>query len=202
LVLGLRGVHGDPAAVARAIAVFEQQLHRPTEVDAELGSGALKAAAVTADAARFDAMLDRFRHGTTPQEQVRYLYAAATVADGDLFSRYLALLETDEVRSQNLAFAYRAALRNPAHDQRAWTAVRDGWERIRARLPFNANHRLVEGITSITDPVLADEVEQFLADHPVPEATTLIAQHVERMRVQVAVHQREAGQVASSLPGG
>ena len=147
-------------------------------------------------------MLDRFRHGTTPQEQVRYLYAAATVADGDLFSRYLELLETDEVRSQNLAFAYRAALRNPAHVRHAWTAVRDGWERIRARLPFNANHRLVEGITSITDPVLADEVEQFLADHPVPEATTLIAQHVERMRVQVAVHQREAGQVASSLPGG
>ncbi|MCO8129238.1 M1 family metallopeptidase [Acidimicrobiia bacterium EGI L10123] len=202
LVLGLRGVHGDPDALARATAVFEQQLHRPTEVDAELGAGALKAAAVTADADRFDAMLDRFRHGATPQEQVRYLYAAATVADGDLFSRYLALLETDEVRSQNLAFAYRAALRNPAHDRHAWTAVRDGWERIRARLPFNANHRLVEGITSVTDPALADEIEEFLATHPVPEATTLIAQHVERMRVQVAVHQREAGQVASSLPGG
>src|SRR5690606_25746290 len=101
-----------------------------------------------------------------------------------------------------LAFAYRAALRNLTHERQAWAAVRDGWDRIRARLPFNANHRLVEGVTGITDPDLADEVASFLDAHPVPEAATLIAQHVERMRVQVAVHQREAGGVAASLPGG
>ena len=147
-------------------------------------------------------MLDRFRHGDTPQQQVRYLYAAATVADPDLFRQYLDLLDTDEVRSQNLAFAYRAALRNVHHDHEAWEAVRDRWERIRARLPFNANHRLVEGITEVTDPDLAADIESFLADHPVPEATTLIAQHVERMRVQVAVHQREAGHIAGALPAG
>jgi puromycin-sensitive aminopeptidase len=202
LVLGLRGVHGDPGAVDRAVAVFDDQLHRPAAVDAELGAGALKAAAVTADEARFEAMLERFRHGSTPQEQVRYLYAAATVADGELFTRYLALLDTDEVRSQNLAFAYRAALRNLAHERDAWVAVEDRWERIRTRLPFNANHRLVEGVTGITDPELAARIESFLAAHPVPEAAKLIAQHVERMRVQVAVHEREAGHVAPALPAG
>ena len=200
LVLGLRGTHGDQAAAARATAVFEEQLRDPTAVDAELGAGALKAAAITADVERFEAMLDRFRHGDTPQQQVRYLYAAATVADPDLFLRYLDLLDTDEVRSQNLAFAYRAALRNVDHAGAAWAVVRDRWDRIRTRLPFNANHRLVEGITGITDPVLADEIEEFLAAHPVPEATKLIDQHVERMRVQVAVHQREAGSIAGSLP--
>ncbi len=200
LVLGLRGTHGDPAAMTSAAAVFDQQVRNPADVDAELGAGALKAAAITADEARFDAMLDRFRHGDTPQEQVRYLYASATVADPVLFDRYLDLLDTDEVRSQNLAFAYRAALRNVAHDARAWSVVRSRWGDIRARLPFNANQRLVEGITSITDPALADDIEAFLADHPIPEAAKLIAQHVERMRVQVAVRQREAGSIAGALP--
>ena len=200
LVLGLRGTHGEPAAAARAVAVFEEQLRDPAGIDAELGAGALKAAAITADAARFDAMLDRFRHGDTPQQQVRYLYACATVADPELFGRYLDLLDTDEVRSQNLAFAYRAALRNVDHAALAWSVVRDRWDRTRARLPFNANHRLIEGITGITDPTLADEIESFLDAHPIPEATKLIAQHVERMRVQVAVHQREAGSIAGVLP--
>ncbi|HEY1116552.1 MAG TPA: ERAP1-like C-terminal domain-containing protein, partial [Acidimicrobiales bacterium] len=202
LVLGLRGVHGDPDAQARAAAVFDEQLRDPARVDAELGAGALKAAAITADAARFDAMLDRFHHGDTPQQQVRYLYAAATVADPDLFDRYLDLLDTDDVRSQNLAFAYRAALRNIHHDHVAWAAVRSRWDAIRSRLPFNANQRLVEGITEITDPELAADVESWLAEHPIPEAATLIAQHVERMRVQVAVHGREAGHIAGALPAG
>ncbi|HEU5085325.1 MAG TPA: M1 family aminopeptidase [Acidimicrobiales bacterium] len=202
LVLGLRGVHGDPEAVARAGAVFDEQLADATAVDAELGAGALRAAAVTADAGRFDAILERFRHGHTPQEQVRYLYAAATVADADLFQRYLDLLDADEVRSQNLAFAYRAALRNPHHDADAWSAVRTRWDRIRQRLPFNATHRLVEGVTGITDADLARDIEGFLADHVVPEARTLIAQHVERMRVQVALHQREATRLPDELRAG
>ena len=202
LVLGLRGVHGDPDAQARATDVFDEQLRDPARVDAELGAGALKAAAITADAARFDAMLDRFRHGDTPQQQVRYLYAAATVADPDLFGRYLDLLGTDGVRTQNLAFAYRAALRNIHHDHLAWAAVRSRWDAIRSRLPFNANHRLVEGITEITDAELAADVESWLAEHPIPEAASLIAQHVERMRVQVAVHGREAGRIAGALPAG
>jgi hypothetical protein len=58
----------------------------------------------------------------------------------------------------------------------------------------------VEGVTEVTDPELAADIEAFLADHPVPEAATLIAQHVERMRVQVAVHRREAGHIAGALP--
>jgi puromycin-sensitive aminopeptidase len=201
LVLGLRGTHDDDAAAQLAAELFERQRRDPSSVDAELGAGALKAVAVTADADRFDVILDRYRHGDTPQEQVRHLYAAATVADGELFDRYLALLETDEVRSQNLAFAYRAALRNRHHGPRAWGVVRDRWDAIRERLPFNATHRLLEAVSEFTDPELAREVEAFLAGHPVPEATTLIAQHVERMWVQVAVHEREAGRVAGALPG-
>jgi len=201
LVLGIRGVHGDPEATARAEEVFDR-LCAGASVDAELGAGALRSVAASADEARFEAILDRFRHGDTPQEQVRFLYAAGTVADPGLFERYLELLSTGEVRSQNLSFAYRAALRNRHHGARGWAAVRDGWGSIRDRLPFNATHRMLEGIADQTDRALAEEIERFLADHPVPEASTLIAQHVERMWVQVALHEREAGRIAGSLPGG
>jgi len=201
LLLGLRGVHGDPAAASLAREVFDASRRDPSSVDAELGAGALKAVAVTADAATFDAVLERFRRGATPQEQVRHLYAAATVADPELFGRYLDLLTGDDVRSQNLAFAYRAALRNREHGAVAWAAIRDRWDAVRERLPFNMTHRMLEGVSELTDRALAEEVEAFVAEHPVPEASKLIAQHVERMWVQVALHEREAGRVAGALPG-
>jgi len=198
LLLGLRGVHGDAAAQAVAADLWARS-QRGEAVDAELAAGALKSVAVTADAATFDTMLDRFRSGTTPQEQVRHLYAAATVADRELFDRYLAMLATDEVRSQNLAFAYRAALRNREHGVEAWTVVRDRWDAIRDRLPFNATQRLVEGVADVVDRNVAEEVATFLEQHPVPEAERLIAQHVDRMWVQVKLHERECGHLAEAL---
>ena len=200
LTLGVLGLHEDTAAQELAGALFQQHQTDPSSVDAELAAGALRSVAAHADAGQFDVMLERFRHSHTPQEQFRYLYTAASVRDAGLFERYLDLLATDEVRSQNLAFAYRAALRNLSHGATAWHAVRERWDQIRGRLPFNATHRMIEGITTISEPNVADDIARFLADHHVPEATQLIAQHVERMQVQVAMRTREADRLVDELP--
>ncbi len=199
LVLGLVATHGDPDALALAGSLLAQAMSDPHSVDSGLASGALTAVSVHADAAQFDAIVGRFHSGTTPQEQIRFLYAAASVADPELFEQYLALLASGDVRSQNLAFAYRAALRNRRHAAHAWAVIRDDWDAIIDRLPFNSTHRLVEGVNVQTDPDTADEIEAFLGDHPVPQATTLIAQHLERMRVSVAFHRRESDRLIRDL---
>ena len=165
-----------------------------------LVAGALATVAVHADEAGYEAIIDRFRNGRTPQEQVRHLYAAAAVRDDDLFGRYLALLDTTEVRSQNLAFAHRAAMRNRVHGARAWADVRDSWDELLDRLPSNSVNRLVEGIVVLDDPDVADEVAAFLAAHPVPQAAKHIEQAVERMRVSVDLRRREAGRLVTELP--
>ncbi len=200
LVLGLLGAADDPEAVDLSARLFDQVTADPTSVEPGLASGALTTMARHANGARFDAILDRFRHGQTPQEQIRFLYAAAAVRDPGLFDRYLALLATDEVRSQNLAFAYRAALRNRRHGPTAWRRVEQDWDRIVDRLPSNSTHRLVEGITVINDPALAADVVEFLDAHPIPQATKLVAQHVERMHVSVALRARIGDRIVPELP--
>ncbi len=197
LVLGLLGTHDDPDARALAEEVFDAD--RGSR-DAEVTAAATRVVALHADDGRFEALLDRFRHAPTTQEQHRSLYAAANVADPALFDRYLDLLTGTDVRSQNLAFAYRAALGNAFHGPRAWAAVEDRWDAIRDRLPFNAVHRMVEGVSLLSDPVVAERVAAFLAGRDVPEAGQLIAQHVERMRVRVALRQREGDRLVDQLP--
>ena len=199
LMLGLLGSEGDPEAVATADRLFRLAIDDPSAVEPGLASGALTTVARRADAATFDAMLDRFRNGSTVQEQLRFLYAAAGVEDLELFDRYLAMLATDEVRSQNLAFAHRAAMRNRRRGARAWAQVQQDWDRILARLPGNAAGRLVEGITSLDDPQVADEIVAFLDAHPVPKAAKPIAQHVERMQVSVALRERIGHRIVAGL---
>ena len=200
LVLGLLGAADDPEAVELGAALFDRVTADPTSVEPGLASGALTTIALHADDTRFEAIIDRFRHGNTPQEQIRFLYAAAAVRDPGLFDRYLALLATDEVRSQNLAFAYRSALRNRLHGPVAWRQVERRWAQIVGRLPSNSTHRLVEGITVVNDPAVADEIVAFLDAHPIPQATKLVAQHIERMQVSVALRARIGDRIVPELP--
>ena len=200
LVLGLLGMIGDEEALERSADLFARAVADPASVDPGLASGALSTVAAHGGADTFDAILDRWRHGDTPQEQVRHLYAAATTRDPELFRRFLDLLASGDIRSQNLAFAHRASLRNRVHGPKAWAHMRDHWEEILDRLPSNAVNRLVEGVVVLDDPTVADDVEAFFAGHPVPQAAKHIEQSVERMRVTVALRAREGTRIVAELP--
>ncbi len=200
VVLAALGTADDPEAMALAQEVFDRTTADPSSVEPGLASGALTVVAQHADGSRFDAIIDRFRHGRTPQEQVRFLYAGASVHDGALFGQYLDLLAGNEVRTQNLAFAYRAALRNQQHGSLAWSRVAERWDDLMSRLPSNSAHRLVEGIVVVDDPDAAASIEAFLHDHPMPQATRLVAQHIERMHVSVALRARIGDRIVAELP--
>ncbi|MDE0802348.1 MAG: M1 family metallopeptidase [Acidimicrobiales bacterium] len=199
VVLAMLGSAGHPSVVERCHQAFARGMADPTAVDSGIASGALQVVAADADADKFDQMLSRFRTGATPQDQMRHLYAAARVEDSALFDRYLDLLDTDEVRSQNLAFAVRAALTNRVHGARAWRHVTEHWDRLLERLPFNSVHRMVEGITTLTDRSTATSVQTFLDGHPVSNAEKAIAQHLERMWVSVDHAERERDRLVPEL---
>jgi puromycin-sensitive aminopeptidase len=200
LVLGLLGTMDDPEAIRLSSELLGRSIEDPSSVDSGLASGALTTMSQHADEPCFEAMIDQFRSGTTPQIQIRFLYAAAAVRSAGLFERYLDLLAGGDVRSQNLAFAYRAAMRNRLHGVRAWEAARSRWDEVVERLPSNSLHRMIEGITVIDDPEVAGAVSGFLDEHPVPQAAKLVEQSVERMRVSVALRQRIGAHVVSELP--
>ena len=199
VVLALLGGAGDPSVLETSRAVFDRTMGDAASVDPGIASGALQVVAAHADDEQFDRILDRFRNGPTPQDQMRHLYAAARVQDVSLFDRYLGLVDSDEVRSQNLAFAVRAALRNRVHGARAWSFVDANWDRLIERLPFNSVHRMVEGIETQTDRATADAIESFLGDRPVPHAAKAIAQHRERMWVSVTLAERERDRLVAAL---
>jgi puromycin-sensitive aminopeptidase len=116
----------------------------------------------------------------------------------DAFAELLEL-SLSEVRSQNAPFLLRLALSNRTHGPTAWTFVRKNWDAINERLPSSTIVRMAEGVRSLTDPALANEILGFFAEHPVPQGERTMAQHLERLRVNVALRAREAKRLADSL---
>ena len=198
-VFGALGVAGAEYVTVHAPALLAAAIEDPTSVDAGLAAGALRVVAHHASSDQLGTILDRFRTGVTPQEQVRFLYAAASVTDEEQFGRYLDFLTSGEVRSQNLAFALRAALRNRANGPLAWDKISTEWDDLVDRLPSNSIDRMIEGIVAIADGGTADQIASFLDAHPIPQAATSINQHIERMRVTVALRARESARLTDHL---
>jgi hypothetical protein len=91
------------------------------------------------------------------------------------------------------------ALRNSEHGPAVWVFVRDRWEDIRGRFSGSLIPRLLDGITWLVDDASVADVPKFLADHPVPEGTRVIAQHLERQRVHRALVDRERARLTAAL---
>ena len=96
----------------------------------------------------------------------------------------------------------RRALTNRDRGPQAWAFVAQRFADLSDRLPSNTVARMLEGVRTFTDPALAREVESFVAEHPVPQAARLVAQHLERMRTNVALAERTRGDLGTALTPG
>ena len=189
------GVLGrDELVLERAHALLDD----PT-ADPALAAASVNVVAARGDEADFDRFVARMKAASTPQEEQRYLGALADFPDPELMRRVLAMSITDEVRTQNAPLLLRRALTNRDHGELAWFFVTDEWDTVNSRFPSNSIARLLEGIRSLSKPSVAPEVFVFFEDHEVPQGDKILAQHLERLEVNVALRDRESQALTDEL---
>jgi puromycin-sensitive aminopeptidase len=171
LVAALATTAADPATQARVLELFLTVLTDPSSVEANVAAAVVRAAAAGADAENqiVETLIDRYRSAENPQEEQRFLFALAEARDPDQFARALEFACSTEVRTQNAPYLLGACIANRDNAATAWQLVAERWEELLDRFPSNSIVRMLNGIRSIHDPVLAGEVHAFLAAHPVPQ---------------------------------
>lgn len=199
LIAALAVLGADRAAQAGVAELFARYCADATSVEANVAAAVVRATAALAGPTEVDALIDGFRNGRTPQEEQRFLYVLADIRQPDQMQRVLELAMTAEVRTQNAPFLIGACIANRDNGAQAWRLVHERWDEMNARFPSNSIVRMLNGIRSVSDPVLAADVEAFVSEHPVPQAKQTLKQHLERMRVSVALREREAERLTASL---
>ena len=147
----------------------------------------------------FDDFVARADAASTPQEQLRYLYALGAFPTEALVLRAIDLAMSDAVRPQNGPFMIQRALRSREHGPAAWVAVRDRWGDVRSRFSGSLVPRLLDGVTWLVDDASLADVPRFLEANPVPEGARVIAQHLERQRVHASAVARERERLSAAL---
>jgi puromycin-sensitive aminopeptidase len=200
----LRGVLFEALGVLGASIDVQSRAHVILDIGALEPDPALVAASVnivaaTGTSADFDEFIRRMKNAPTPQEKLRYLGALADFPDPELIARLVRMTLTDEVRSQNAPLLLRRALSNRDAGEIAWFFVSSEWEAITTRLPSNSIARFLEGIRGLSKLGTAAEVMAFFETHEVPQGDKILAQHLERLEVNVALRQRESERLARRL---
>jgi puromycin-sensitive aminopeptidase len=192
-------IGADHRVADRARVLHGRHAAQPGSVDPSLLAASIAVIAATGGAEDFDDFAARFRAADTPQDELRYLGALADFDDPELMRRVLAMSVTDEVRTQNAPYLIRRALHNRNQGPLAWSFVAEQWDTINERFPSNSIARLLEGVRSLTQPGVAQEVFAFFETHEVPQGDRIVAQHLERLEVNLALREREADRLAAAL---
>ncbi|CAB4371700.1 MAG: M1 family peptidase [Actinobacteria bacterium] len=167
--------------------------------DPALVAASVNIVAATGSAQEFDDFIRRMKAASTPQEELRYLGALADFPDPALIARLVRMSLTDDVRSQNAPLLLRRALSNRDAGETAWSFVSAEWDAITTRLPSNSIARFLEGIRGLSKPSVASKVLSFFETHEVPQGDKILAQHLERLEVNLALRQRESQRFTHTL---
>ena len=184
----------DDLVRTRAREIFETSIGNGAAVEPNLAAAAVQVAAAAGDQTDYERMMDLYRSADTPQSELRYLGALLGFEQRDLFERTLELIAT-EVRTQNAPYMLGAAMTHLDWGPVAWKFVRDQWDELTSRFPQNSIPRMVGGIRGLNTRELADEVEAFFAEHDVPQGALTVAQHIEKMWVNVRLRERESARI-------
>ncbi|MGZ4708350.1 MAG: ERAP1-like C-terminal domain-containing protein, partial [Acidimicrobiales bacterium] len=203
-LIGALGALGDDHAIqegARDLLAFVERDGgaEAAPVDPSVLAASITVVASSGDATDFEAFHQRFTKAATPQEELRYLYALADFRQPELADRLLAMCVTDEIRTQNAPYLLARAMGNRDQGARAWAFVRDNWDDLNERFPSNSIVRMLSGIRTLSEPEVAQDVYAFFEQHEVPQGDKQLAQHLERLEVNVALRVRDGEALSHHL---
>ena len=198
LVVSTLAVLGhDADAQRRCRDIFNRSANE--DLDPELVASATSVVAAIGDKTDYEAFLARFREPSTPQEQVRMLYALDDFDSEELVIRSCELAFSGEVKTQNAPFLLNRCIANKNHGEVAWRHVRQHWDAANETFPVNTIIRMIDSVRLLMSDVAEADVQAFFGEHDIPQAVLTLKQVLERQRVNSSLRRREADRLVSDL---
>ena len=195
----LANIGDDELAVKNAFDLHDSYLNDAGSVEPNVAAAAAGVVALKGDSAQYEVFLKKYQNPSTPQEERRYQSALSAFQGQNEMKRTLAMALDGTVRTQDAPYLLAVCVRNKEQGFLAWEFIKDNWDKINEDFPSNSIVRMLSGVTSLSGPGQADDVISFFDDHEVPQGHLTLQQTLEKLRVNVALRDRESGRFASSL---
>lgn len=190
-VLTAIGTYGqDRGTIAEARKFWDIYQEQPEEINPNLYEAIVAIMAYNGDKGVYDEMEHLFKSATTPEAKLRNLYGLAYFRDPELQKRTLELSLTDEVKTQDAPHVILHLLKTTAGRELGWRFVKQNWKEMETRYPVHLFPRIVGGAASFVSKSQSDDLEQFLASHPIKSGNRVAGKVIERVRSNVKINER------------
>ncbi|MEO6742698.1 MAG: M1 family metallopeptidase [Chthoniobacteraceae bacterium] len=201
-LIRLLGQMDEPAVRTEARRRFEAFMTRPESLAGDLRGAVLTLAGQDADSATWDRIHELAKR-TTDTEQKDLLYSAlASVRDGALCDRTLALALGDELPARQAAGMVRRVASGGEQPERAWHFAKANLPALLARVSEFESNRIVPHIfANFTDEKRAAELETFAEENLPPRASRAVALATDEIRFQSEFRTRALREAAAWIAG-
>jgi aminopeptidase N len=169
----------------------------PQATSTEVLDALVRLAALTGDAALYDAYRQRAERAPAPEERYRFLYALAAFPDPALLRRTIDYALSDAVRTQDRAALLAAVLDNPEGRAVAWPVLQQRWEQVQDMGGFGGVVRIIDALGAFCDADAAEQIERFFVERPLPSAKRTLEQTLEDIHRCTRLRTEEAGALAA-----
>ncbi len=202
LIRSLAITGNDQDARERARWLHARYLEDPGSIDANVAAAVTGVVANGGSDGDYDTFFQRFKSPLDPQEEQRYLRTLVGFPTSEQMSRTLTMTLSGEIRTQDAPYLLAGCMVNRENGPQAWAFIRDNWEQMNEVFPSNSIVRMLSGIRSLSRPEIANEVLAFFEEHEVPQGALSLSQHLERLRINVNLRERESERLGATLTGG
>jgi puromycin-sensitive aminopeptidase len=203
LVAKLRGLIVQQLAIYGKNADAQRQcrdiLFNNSTTEPELVAAATNVVAATGDSTDYEWFLGRYRDPSTPQDQIRMLYALAEFDSPELIARTCDFALTSEVKTQNAPFLLNRCIANRKHGEQAWSFVRQNWQHANDAFPGNTIIRMASATATLNSDVMEADIQSFFSERPIVQAGKMLDQVLERQRVNTDLRRRESSVISQAL---
>jgi len=136
----------------------------------------------------FDMLWEIHQRSDLSEEKRRCLQALGKFSQKHLLQRVLQLCLSPDVRHQDLSYPIGSVSSNPVGKMVAWEFFKDNWQFFDETFNRGGQNFVVGAVVSAVTSVflsaeMADTLEAFFKEHPVPSAETGLRQSLENVRV-------------------
>ena len=191
LIAALGNLGDDRSTQDRARLVHEDARSGNGAVDAEVADAALSIVAANGDIDDFERFLTISDESETPQEVVKYLRAAAIVPDRAASEKLFQMVLDGDIRRQDSFWIIAIMFGHRENGPRVWELMKENWDDLLEQIPPATGRRILDLMPNRSEPEIAEDIEAWLAEHPIRGGEKYADQQIELLKVRVGLRERE-----------